>query len=69
VTHLYLRDSLIDMTADETTQRGAGFTRSDQLGKVFVALSQDMRQCLICERVFTRRAASEHAKVACHPVS
>jgi hypothetical protein len=24
---------------------------------------------LICEGVFTQRAASEHAKVICHPVS
>jgi hypothetical protein len=68
VTDTYFRDSLlIDMTADETTRRGAGFTRSDQIGKVFVVLSRDMRQCLICECVFTRRASAEHAKVVCSP--
>ena len=55
------------MTADDKTRLGASFTRSDQIGKVFVVLSQDMRQCLICERVFTRRASAEHAKTICYP--
>ncbi len=66
MTNLYVRDSLNDMTADKTAQRGAGF-RTDHIGKVFVVLSQDLRQCLICERVFTRRASAEHAKVVCSP--
>jgi hypothetical protein len=67
VTNLYLRHSLTDMTADETTRRGASFTPSDQIGKVFVVLSQDLRQCLICERLFARRASAEHAQVVCSP--
>jgi hypothetical protein len=69
VTNLYLRDSLIDMTADETTRRGAGFTRSDQIGKVFVVLGQDMRKCLICDEVFTRKGAAEHTAMVCCPAS
>jgi hypothetical protein len=28
----------------------------DVVGKIFVALSQDMRQCLICDGVFTTQA-------------
>jgi hypothetical protein len=45
-------------------------SRNDEvIGKIFVALSQDMRQCLICEGVFTRRAASEHSAVPCMPES
>jgi hypothetical protein len=54
------------MTADEKTPRGAGSARTDQVGKVFV-VGQDVRKCLVCEQVFTRRASAEHANVACHP--
>jgi hypothetical protein len=43
-------------------------SRNDEVvGKIFVALSQDMRQCLICDGVFTRHSASEHVAVACRP--
>jgi hypothetical protein len=67
VTNLYVRDSLlIDMTADNKTQQGAGSSRTDQIGKVFTVVGQDVRRCLICEQLFTRRAASEHANAACH---
>lgn len=40
--------------------------RNDQIGKVFVAVGRDVRRCLICEQLFTRQAASQHANVACH---
>ena len=66
MTEIYVRDSLpIDMTADKQTQSGEGSIHIDQIGKVFVAVGQSVRQCLVCEQLFTRRAASEHAKVAC----
>jgi len=58
---------LIDMTADETTQRSTGSIRTDQSGKVFLVVSQDVRKCLVCEQFFTRRASAEHTMVACHP--
>ena len=68
MTRVYLRDSLlINMATDDTTQRDAGSTRTDQIGKVFLVIGQDVRRCLICEQFFTRRASAEHAKVACHP--
>jgi hypothetical protein len=57
------------MTTDETTPQSAGSIRPDQIGKVFSVLSKDVRQCLICEGVFSRQASIEHAKAACHPVS
>ncbi|MGA9899682.1 MAG: hypothetical protein WBQ09_16400 [Terriglobales bacterium] len=57
------------MTAGKRPQRATGSIHPDQIGKVFIALSQDMHQCLICEGVFTRHAASEHANVACYPVA
>ena len=57
----------LDMTADEKTQRDAGSTRSDRIGKVFAVLSKGMRLCLICEGAFTWQASREHAKVSCRP--
>ncbi len=36
------------------------------IGKLFVALSQNMRQCLICDGVFTTQGAAEHARGVCH---
>ena len=43
-------------------------SRNDELvGKIFVALSQDMRRCLICDGVFTKRGAAAHADAVCHP--
>jgi hypothetical protein len=70
VTHLYVRDSLLtDMNADEQTRRETDSRRSDRVGKVFIVVGQDVRKCLICEHLYTRQAASEHAKAACHPVS
>jgi hypothetical protein len=68
VTRVYVRDSLlIDMTAEKTTKRGANSTRTDQIGKVFLVVGQDVRKCLVCEQLFTRQASAEHAKVVCDP--
>jgi hypothetical protein len=55
------------MTADEKTQRDAGSLHTERIGKVFVAVGQDVRKCLICEQFFTRRASAEHAEVDCYP--
>jgi hypothetical protein len=55
-------------TNDDKTQREANSTRTDQIGKVFMVVYQDMRRCLICEDVFTRQAAAQHTKVACSPL-
>jgi hypothetical protein len=67
VTGVYLGDSLlIDMTTDKQTRLGADSTRADQIGKVFLVVGQDPRKCLVCEQLFSRRTASEHAKVGCH---
>lgn len=67
MTRVYVRDSLlIDMTAYEKTQRGAGSIRTDQIGKVFIVISQEVRKCLICEQFFTRRAAAEHTRTVCY---
>jgi hypothetical protein len=53
-----------------TTRAKAGAmqrARNDEvIGKIFVALSQDMRRCLICDGVFTRQGAAEHAVTPCY---
>jgi hypothetical protein len=68
VTRVYFRDSLlIDMTADEETRRETDSPSSDQIGKVFAVVCQDVRKCLVCKQLFTRRASAEHAKVVCYP--
>jgi len=41
----------------------------EQIGKVFRAVASNLRQCLVCEQLFTRRAAAEHAKVNCCPAT
>ena len=38
---------------------------ADHIGKVFRVDSRDVRQCLVCEQLFSRQAASEHALVDC----
>jgi hypothetical protein len=39
---------------------------SDQSGKVF-RVERGMRRCMVCEELFTRDAAAQHANVACRP--
>ncbi len=56
------------MTADEKAQRDAGSARDDRIGKAFVVVGRNVRRCLVCEELFTRRTASEHAEVDCYPL-
>jgi len=44
------------------------FESPDKIGKVFCVLNENLRLCLICDEVFTRQGAAEHANVACSPV-
>lgn len=44
------------------------FESPDKIGKVFRVLDETMRLCLVCDEVFTRQCAAEHANVACSPV-
>jgi hypothetical protein len=49
---------------------GRAFTasiRSDQIGKVFRVLARDVRQCLICAKLFTSQGDAAHAETACLP--
>ncbi len=55
------------MTTNDQISRGAAVTSTDRVGKVFVVVGHGMRRCLICDRVFMRRSAVEHADVVCYP--
>jgi len=46
---------------------GSAPTRTDQIGKVFNVVGQNLRECLVCEQFFTRQASLEHSNVACYP--
>ncbi len=41
-------------------------TFSEQVGKVFI-VTHGMRQCLICDGIFTPREASDHTVTFCYP--
>jgi hypothetical protein len=55
------------MTADEKALQYIDSIPADRTGKVFAILGKNMRMCLVCEVVFMRLAAREHAKVTCRP--
>jgi hypothetical protein len=44
------------------------FSSNDSVGKAFRVLDDNLHLCLICEEVFTRQGAAEHANVYCRPV-
>jgi hypothetical protein len=45
----------------------AVFASPDKVGKVFRALGEKMRLCLVCEEVFTVRNATRHSVEICYP--
>jgi hypothetical protein len=42
------------------------FESPDKIGKVFCVLDETQRLCLVCDGVFTRREAAEHAERVCY---
>lgn len=38
----------------------------NNVGKVFCVLNENLRLCLICDEVFTRQGAAEHATTVCY---
>jgi hypothetical protein len=44
-------------------------SRADNIGKVFVAVGQDMRKGLSCEGVFSCQAASAYVNVSRYPTT
>jgi hypothetical protein len=58
------------MIKDRKDIRIAGSVQRDKIGKIFLVISTQvvpLRQCLICEGVFTREEAREHFTVRCEP--
>jgi hypothetical protein len=54
------------MTSAKKEHFRAAFN-DEQIGKIFVVISDDTRRCLICERVLPRRECAEHWKTICYP--
>jgi hypothetical protein len=40
---------------------------TDNVGKSFRVLNENLHLCLICDEVFTRQGGAEHAKRVCYP--
>ena len=43
--------------------------RRDQIGEALIVVGQDVRKCLMCDEIFSRQAACEHAQLLCHPTA
>ena len=67
-TKLGCRGLPLDMTADEKTQRDAGSTCTDRIGKVFLVRHHGLRECFVCGELFTQQTAPDHAGVNCYPL-
>ena len=63
----WLREGCNNMTQDSKQTHHEVDAHPDLVGKVFKVVSQDMRKCLVCDQVFTRKAACEHADTVCYP--
>jgi hypothetical protein len=49
------------------TKNRAAAISTDRIGKVSKVVDPNMRECLVCEQLFTRQASAGHAKLACYP--
>jgi hypothetical protein len=54
------------MTSDGRRKLIGAVASDESVGKVYIALGQDVRRCLICEKVFSRQGSFEHSKFPCH---
>jgi len=43
------------------------FASTDNIGKVFGVLNENLRLCLICDEVFRRQGAAQHSFERCCP--
>ena len=53
------------MMPNDKKQSDVDLIPLDRTGKVFAIIGNGMRLCLICEGVFARQSAREHARVPC----
>jgi hypothetical protein len=55
------------VSTNDQSNRSAGVTSAEEIGKVFVVVGQDVRRCLICEGVFSPSPPLSHSAVPCMP--
>jgi hypothetical protein len=63
----HMRRKPPETTTDLEEIRGRALTNGDQIGKVFIAIGDNVRRCLICNRMFTRQNAAQHSFEICCP--
>lgn len=51
----------------ENTGKQIGTVADERVAKVFIVVGDDTRRCLICEKLFSRRASFEHSTTICYP--
>lgn len=39
----------------------------EKVAKIFIVIADDVRQCLICDRMFSRNESFQHSKTICYP--
>lgn len=41
--------------------------QDDRIGKPFLVMAGGVRQCLVCQQLFSREEAPRHSRVGCYP--
>ena len=55
------------MIQDATTGHLPAVANDEKVAKVFTVVAEDVRRCLICERLFSPRESFEHSRTICYP--
>ena len=50
-----------------TTNSACSAFADERVGKAFTVIATDLRKCLVCEDLFTRKQALKHAQTVCYP--
>ncbi len=50
----------------ENTGKQVGTVADERVAKVFIVVGDDVRRCLICEKLFSRQASFEHSTTICY---
>lgn len=51
----------------ENSCKQIGTVALERVAKVFIVVGNDIRRCLICEKLFSRQASFEHSRTICYP--
>lgn len=57
------------MIQDGASERFIAPAKDEKVAKIFIVLADDVRQCLICDRMFSRNESFQHSKTICYPAA